>query len=79
MIVYFLVKIVPKGIEKMTNKRSHLYHIKTNNPQHLHYRYWGLFFQCFRGVICILWTLYIHSPFLFGVKVLVIDVMHYLV
>ncbi|VFI64353.1 hypothetical protein LAP9571_03109 [Lactiplantibacillus plantarum] len=47
MIVYFLVKIVPKGIEKMTNKRSHLYHIKTNSPQNLHYRYWGLFFQCF--------------------------------
>ena len=36
----------------MTNKRSHLYHIKTNSPQRLHYRYWGLFFQCFRGAIC---------------------------
>lgn len=31
------------------------------------------------GAILQLWTLYIHSPFLFGVKVLVIDVMHYLV
>src|SRR5699024_10985141 len=49
MIVYFLVKIVPKGIEKMTNKRSHLYHIKTNNPQHLHYRYWGYFNNDFEG------------------------------
>ncbi|MCG4557947.1 hypothetical protein LXP99_15515 [Clostridium perfringens] len=27
------------------------YNIKINNPQCLHYRYWGLFFQCFRGVI----------------------------
>ncbi|MCG0557334.1 hypothetical protein IMAU30106_03081 [Lactiplantibacillus plantarum] len=32
MIVYFLVKIVPKGIEKMTNRRSYFYNMKINNP-----------------------------------------------
>jgi len=32
MIVYFLVKIVLKGIEKITNKRSYLWYIKINNP-----------------------------------------------
>ena len=50
MIVYFLVKIVPKGIEKMTNERGHLYHIKTNSPQHLQYRYGGYSFNVSEGL-----------------------------
>jgi len=32
MIVYFMGKIVLKGIEKMTNKRSYFFDIKNNNP-----------------------------------------------